>query len=153
VLDPRISYDGLKMDYGDDPSLASHLEDSKVALFDYFEEHYAGLPVHDSTPPSPPSPPSSESAPPMDGSPQKSYMARYRRLVEKCSTNELEEYFKIPGEDLDACNPIQWWASRRSQFPRLYQLARDILCIPGKVSCLFEFMQLESELSQVPQLL
>jgi len=151
VLDPRISYEGLKINYSNDQTLSDHLEESKTALFDYFDEHYAPLPVHSPAPSSPPSSASIQTAP-VVGLPQKSFMARYHQK-EKYSTNELEEYFKLPAEDFSACNPIQWWASRQSQFPRLYQLARDILCIPGKVSCLFEFMQLESELSQVPQLL
>jgi hypothetical protein len=126
VLDPRISYEGLKMDYDDDPTLSMHLEDSKVNLFDYFDQNYAAL--HSATPSSPPCTP--VQAPPGNGSPQKSYMARYRRRT-KCSTNELEEYFKLPPEDFHSCNPIQWWVGRQIQFPRLFQLARDVLCIPG----------------------
>jgi hypothetical protein len=41
VLDPRISYEGLKQDYGDDLTLSNHLEDSKSQLSSYFNEHYA----------------------------------------------------------------------------------------------------------------
>ena len=123
MLDPRISYEGLKQDYGDDLMLSNHLEDSKTQLFSYFDEHYPA-----------PTPSLPTSAPvqalPMDGSPQKSFTARYHRKV-KYSANELEEYFKLPAEDFDTCNPIQWWVSRQSQYPRLFQLARDILCIPG----------------------
>jgi hypothetical protein len=125
VLDPRISYEGLKLDYGDDPTLSDHLEDSKTNLFKYLDENYATHSPTLSTQPSTPI-----QALPTDGSPQKSFTARYRRK-EKYSTNELEEYFKLPAEDFESCNPIQWWVSRRSQFPRLFQLARDILCIPG----------------------
>jgi hypothetical protein len=127
VLDPRISYEGLKVDYSDDLTLSDHLEDSKRNLFNYFDEHYMTLPSP-TTPSLPPSAP--VQALPTDGSPRKSFTARYRRK-EKHNTNELEEYFKLPAEDFDTCNPIQWWVGRRSQFPRLYQLARDILCIPG----------------------
>ena len=123
MLDPHISYEGLKQDYGDDPMLSDHLEDSKTQLFSYFNKYYPTP-----TPSSPPSTP--VQAPPVDGSPQKSFTARYRRKM-KYSTNELEEYFKLSAEDFHSCNPIQWWVSRRSQFPRLFQLARDILCIPG----------------------
>jgi hAT family C-terminal dimerisation region len=108
-------------------TLYNHLEDSRTKLFDYFEENYATL--HCPTPSSPP--PTSVQAVPADGSPQKSFTARYRRK-ETYSINELDEYFKLPAEDFDACNPIQWWVGRRSQFPRLFQLARDVLCIPGK---------------------
>jgi hypothetical protein len=123
VLNPRISYEGLKQDYGNDLTLSNHLEDSKSQLSSYFNEHYA-IP----TPSSPPSTP--VQAPPVDSSPQKSFTARYRRKM-RYPTNELEEYFKLPAEDFHACNPIQWWVSRQSQLPHLFQLARDILCIPG----------------------
>jgi hypothetical protein len=127
VLDPRISYEGLKIDYADDSSLSNHLEESKLNLYNYYDENYATL--HTLTPSSPPS--TSIQALPMDGSPQKSFTARYRRK-EKHSSNELEEYFKLPAEDFDMCNPVQWWVGRQSQFPHLFQLARDILCIPGQ---------------------
>ena len=68
MLDPRISYEGLKQDYGDDLMLSNHLEDSKTQLFSYFDEHYPT-----------PTPSLPTSAPvqalPMDGSPQKSFTA------------------------------------------------------------------------------
>jgi len=67
---------------------------------------------------------------PIVGLPQKSFTARYRRK-DRSSVNELEEYFKLPAEDFDTCNPIHWWMGRRVQFPNLFRLARDILCIPG----------------------
>ena len=41
VLDPRISYEGMKIDYADDPMLSEHLEQSKSNLFNYFYENYA----------------------------------------------------------------------------------------------------------------
>jgi hypothetical protein len=123
VLDPRISYKGLKQDYDDDLTHSNHLEDSKSQLFSYFNEHYA-IPTQ-SSPPSTPA-----QAPPVDSSPQKSFTARYCRKM-RYPTNELEEYFKLSAEDFHACNPIQWWVSRRSQFPHLFQLACDILCILG----------------------
>ena len=68
----------------------------------------------------------------IEGLPQKSFTAQYRRK-EKASVNELEEYFKQMREDFDSCNPIQWWVGWRGQFPWLFQLARDILCIPGEL--------------------
>ena len=107
MLDPRISYEGLKVDYGDDLTLTSHLEESKTTLFNYFDENYATLPCL--TPSSPP--PMPVQALPMDGLPQKSFMARYHRR-ENHPTNELEEYFKLPAEDFDTCNPIQWWVGQ-----------------------------------------
>ena len=130
VLDPRISYEGMKVDYADDPMLSEHLEKSKSDLFNYFHENYAHAAI--STQTTPPSvPPPSVQTPPTVGSPQKSFTARYRRK-EKVSINELEEFFKLPAEDFDVCNPIHWWMGRRAQFPNLFRLARDILSIPGK---------------------
>ena len=104
MLDPCISYEGLKVNYGNDVMLSNHLEDSKTNLFDYFNEHYATL--HSPTLPLPL--PTAIQSIPMDGSPQKSFMARYCQK-EKYSKNELKEYFKLPAEDFNTCDPIQWW--------------------------------------------
>ena len=137
MLDPRISYDGMKVDYSDDDMLAEHLENSKSALFDYFHTHYMikatpdTLPSSGSIPAPCQIPSSSQSIPSTLESSKKSFTARYRRK-DKPAVNELEEYFKLPLEDFDACDPIRWWASRRAQFPNLYRLACDILCIPGE---------------------
>jgi hypothetical protein len=104
VLDPQISYEGMKADYADDLMLSNHLEQSRSDLIDHFNANYANtIPV----PSSSLSPPI-QSSPMMAGSPQKSFTARYRRK-EKNSINELEEYFKLPAEDFDACNLIHWW--------------------------------------------
>jgi hypothetical protein len=119
----------MKIDYADDPMLSEHLEQSKSSLFDYFHENYA----HVVTTATLPMPLPIQAAPIVaGGSPQKSFTARYRRK-EKPAVNELEEYFKLPAEDFDACNPIRWWMGRRAQFPNLFCLARDILCIPGEL--------------------
>jgi len=67
VLDPRISYEGLKIEYGDDLILSNHLEDSKTSLFEYFNDNYATIATHSpmlSTLPSTP-----VQALPVDGSP------------------------------------------------------------------------------------
>ena len=106
VLDPRISYEGLKADYADDLMLSDHLEQSKADLFKYFDENYASTDIQvlaRSTP--------GPTTPPIDGSPQKSFTARYRRK-ERNPHNELEEYFKLPAEDFDVCNPNHWWMGR-----------------------------------------
>lgn len=47
--------------------------------------------------------------------------------------NELEEYLKLPQEDFDSCEPLKWWAGRRSQFPDLYRLVCDVFSIPGEL--------------------
>ena len=138
VLDPRISYKGMKADYADDSILSNHLEQSRSDLVDYFNANYSNtIPVPSSSPSAPPVyVQSADSAPMTHGSPQKSFTARYCRK-EKASINELEEYFKLPAEDFDTCNLIHWWVGRRAQFPNLFCMACDILCIPGEFSVLY----------------
>jgi hypothetical protein len=128
VLDPRISYGGMKADYADDQALSEYLEDSKSKLFGYFNENY--MKFHGSTLTQTPSPARGTTTALTSGSPQKCFTARYRRR-ENVTVNELEEYFKLPPEDFEKCNPIKWWVGRRAQFPNLFCLARDIICIPG----------------------
>ena len=68
----------------------------------------------------------------MSGSPQKvDFTSRYRNLPQ-AFTDEVQEYFKLPRENFDTCDPLRWWAGRCSQFPNLSRFARDILSIPGK---------------------
>ena len=43
--------------------------------------------------------------------------------------DELEEFYKLPQEDFDTCDPIQWWSGCCSQFPNLSHLEKDI---PGE---------------------
>ena len=46
VLDPRISYKGIKADYADDSILSDHLEQSRSNLIDYFNTNYSNtIPV------------------------------------------------------------------------------------------------------------
>lgn len=132
VLDPRISYEGMKLDYADDVSLSVYLESSKANLYEYYQTHYAGkhsAPLQ-ATNPVQPGPSADASARPQ--SPQKNFTSRFQRKT-KAAINELDEFFKLPQEDFETCNPIHWWVGRRAQFPNLFWLARDILCIPGCV--------------------
>jgi hypothetical protein len=92
----------MRSDYADDSELSDHLEESRSNLFDYFNENYANTGTPSPSPPSTTVEPVSMVA----GSPQKSFMARYCRK-EKVSINELEEYFKLPAEDLDTCDLIR----------------------------------------------
>ena len=131
VLDPRISYEGMKLDYEDDISLTEYLESTKQSLHCHFSDNYAGKHVA-------PSrgvfagPSTSTAQSHLDNSPQKvNFTARYQKLP-RTSVNELEEYFKLPREDFETCNPIKWWLGRQSLFPNLFALARDLLAIPGK---------------------
>lgn len=125
VLDPRISYDGMKEDYEDDSSLGEYLETAKTDLHDYYQTHYTcvsqGLESH----------PSQTSVVDAQGSPQKvNFTSRYRQK-DRVATDELEEYFKLAREDFESCDPLHWWVDRRAQFPNLFWLARDIFSIPG----------------------
>jgi hypothetical protein len=63
------------------------------------------------------------------GSPQKNFTARFQR--KRTPTDELTEFWNLPQEDFDTCNPLRWWHGRRAQFPQLYRLVRDIFSIPG----------------------
>jgi hypothetical protein len=125
----------MRADYTNDDTLAEYLKNSKSTLFDYFHKYYMNKATPGTSPSSTPSPllvPSpSQSTSSTLGSLKKSFTARYRQK-DKPAVNELEEYFKLPLEDFDACDPIRWWVSRRAQFPNLYRLACDILCIPGE---------------------
>ena len=56
VLDPQISYGGMKADYADDQALSEYLKDSKSKLFGYFNENYMkshGIHTHANTFPCP----------------------------------------------------------------------------------------------------
>ena len=116
----------MKADYSDDPVLHDYLEESKTNLIAYYKENYA---AEETLPPT-----SSQMITPsqqnVSGSPQKCFTSCYCDKS-KASINELEEYWKLPIEDFKTCNPIQWWMGLRAQFPKLFKLARDILCIPG----------------------
>jgi hypothetical protein len=50
VLDPQISYEGMKIDFANNMMLSKHLEESKSNLFIYFHDNYAHAAI--STPPS-----------------------------------------------------------------------------------------------------
>ena len=125
VLDPRISYSGLLADCGDNLSIKSHLELVKGQLVQHYCEQY----LCDAPPPTQQWPvfvPSTSST-----SPQKvNFTAQYRQRP-RATVNELEEFFSLPQEDFETCDPLQWWAGHRSQFPNLSHFSRDILSIPG----------------------
>ena len=132
MLDPRISYEGMKSDYADDDILTEYLESAKASLHTYFHKNYAGKhvtpPVHDHSCTAGPS----KSLQSHNESPQKvNFTARYKKQP-SARRDQLEEYFMLPREDFDTCNPISWWIGRRSQFPDVFVFARDLLAIPGE---------------------
>jgi hypothetical protein len=127
VLDPRISYEGLKADFSnDDDDLMLHLEASKTALNEHFRSNYALR----KTNVVPIAPPAASSSSRQLGSPQKDFTARYR-VRQRVVLDELREYYSLPREDFTLCDPVQWWVARKAQFPNLFCLARDLLTIPG----------------------
>jgi hypothetical protein len=67
----------------------------------------------------------------VDGSPVKNFTSQFKRSVTQDPALELKDYFKLPLEDFNTCDPLCWWSARRAQFPHLSRLTRDILSIPG----------------------
>ena len=126
VLDPRMSYSALKDEFENDIELSSHLEMSKDDLHAHYKDHYA---PQASTPSSQPSSQPSISAA-SNASPQKNFISRFNRKP-RTSTDELLEFWSLPQEDIERCDPLHWWYGRRTQFPNLYRLVRDIFSIPG----------------------
>ena len=125
VLDPRIGYEGLLVDCEGDPSMQRALERSREDLQEHYRTYYAPKPS------SMANPTPTAGLPVVSGSPQKvDFMARYKKWAPSL-IDEVEEFFKLPQEHFENCDPILWWAGRRAQFPNLSQLARDILSIPG----------------------
>jgi hypothetical protein len=113
--------------------MVQHLEGAKEELRRHYQDSYkkkaASRPIVSPSASTPVGPVRSSAS---SGSPQKvNFLARYKRQTQ-VSKDELEEFWKLPAEDFEICDPIQWWAGRRSQFPDLSRLARDILAIPGE---------------------
>ena len=46
--------------------------------------------------------------------------------------DELEEFYTLPPEYFDPCDPIQWWSGHCSQFLNMSHLAQIVLAIPGE---------------------
>ena len=127
MLDPRISYEGLKADYAEDADLLTNLEKAKSMLHTFYHDNYSSF--TSSTDKNP----STTVLVMQSGSPQKAdFTARYKRTNHQV-TDELEDYFKLGQECFDMCRPLDWWWGRHAQFPNLYRLARDILAIPGEL--------------------
>ncbi|KAF5324671.1 hypothetical protein D9611_004416 [Ephemerocybe angulata] len=121
LLDPRISYQGLRSSFSDDPSLLTFLDDSRLKLENHYHDMYEPfLPSH-------PPPTTSTTHTPSFAF---DFMAAFQQAPAPTSS-EIDSYFRLPIEDFRTCDPVQWWHKQRFQFPRLYKLARDILSIPG----------------------
>jgi hypothetical protein len=133
VLDPRISYEALKDEFRDDQTLSKQLEASRLALHSHFNAKYSSQTpsslTHLSATPSSSMLSVTSGSNSNSGSPTKNYTARFQR--KRTAIDELSEFWSLPQEDFQSCDPVRWWYGRRAQFPKLYYLARDILSIPG----------------------
>jgi len=131
VLDPQISYEGMKLNYENNSQLAEYLEFSKKELHAYYEFYYANRHLMPSLAINHTSQMLVSGTPAMPSiSPQKNFTSCFHRKA-KVAVDELEEYFRLPAEDFETCNPVHWWMGQQAQFPNLFWLARDLLCIPG----------------------
>jgi hypothetical protein len=141
-LDPCISYDALKDEFKDDADLKPFLEEARLDLNAYYIAYYRkGFAAHS---PTPSADTSTQSTTPhrhsaaMPASPQKNFTACFRKP--RMPIDELEEFWRLPQEDFNTCDPIQWWLGCKSSFPDLYGLVCDVLSIPGAFSFIFEFI-------------
>ncbi|KAF5319077.1 hypothetical protein D9758_018663 [Tetrapyrgos nigripes] len=132
LLDPRISYEALVKDYRREPDLLDDIRTAKNNLATHFEENYASLESDNPT--------NENNTPPViiDGSPQKiNFLERYSSYsaAQTLPKDELDEYFRFTSHPSKmTVDPLEWWHARHDQFPNLYRLACDVLCIPGKFS-------------------
>jgi len=120
VLDPRITYEGLKLNFSNDPILLVDLEKSKSLLCEFYKNNYAASPA-----------PSEDINNVHPKSSHTSNFTAYYKSIIPDVIDELEEYFKIKCKDFKKCNPLRWWRTQQEDWPNLYCLACDILCIPG----------------------
>jgi len=122
----------MKDEFKNDSELAIHLETAKADLREYFKGNYLSLQASVENPRqslSATTPLSSITSSSSSGSPQKNFTARFQ--CKRTPTDELTEFWNLPQEDFETCDPLQWWHGRRAQFPQLYRLVRDIFSIPG----------------------
>src|ERR1700732_2514082 len=91
VLNPRISYEGLRTDTDRDSLALDHIIRAKANLREYYLSNYAKKsPAPLQTQPT--------STTLQNGSPQKvDFLSRYNKLTQT-DIDELEEYFKLPQE-------------------------------------------------------
>ena len=63
------------------------------------------------------------------GSLTKNYTVRFQQ--KRTAIDELSEFWNLPQEDFQSCDPVHLWYGHCAQFPKLYHLARNILSMPG----------------------
>ncbi|KAG2335448.1 hypothetical protein BDR05DRAFT_849444, partial [Suillus weaverae] len=110
ILDPCITYKGLCDDCAaDDESTRSQIDSLKNNLHVLYKADYATTVAQDRA--LSPSASMGRHADVLDGrkSPSKvNFTVRYKKRS-NLSVDEFEEYLKLPQEDFDLCDPIQWW--------------------------------------------
>jgi len=90
----------IAADCGDDSDAHAYLETTKEHLCAHFCAKY-NKPL-----PEPAAPVTSTSA--VNSSPQKvDFTSSYQNLPQ-AFTDEVQEYFKLPRENFDTCDPLQW---------------------------------------------
>ena len=100
VFDPRITYEGLKLDFANDPILLADLTKSKLCLREYYNKYYATLPVS-----------SADANNVCSKSPATlDFIACYKSIIPD-AIDKLDKYFKIKRKDFQKCNPLRWWRS------------------------------------------
>ena len=102
VLDPHMSYSALKDEFKNDLDLSSHLEISKDDLHKHYKENYA------------PSTPLSQPSQPSIRQPQHLFKRILLQgliiILPRISTDELLEFWSLPQEDFERCDPLlHWW--------------------------------------------
>ena len=112
-------YEGLKLDFANDPELLADLKRSKELLEEFYDNNYAMSPVRSEN---------FDDSHPID--PHMSNFTSHYSSIDAEVVNGLEEYFKIKCKDFKKCNPFRWW-SQQEDWPNLYRLTCDILYIPG----------------------
>jgi len=112
-------YKGLRLDFANNPSLLTDLERSKDLLQEYYDDNYAATPMH-----------YKDADNSMMYSQTLDFTSCYSSIDPEV-VDELDKYFKIKHKDFKKCNPLKWWKSQWEDWPKLYCLACDVLCIPG----------------------
>ena len=128
VLDPQISYRGLITDCGDNLSAKGDIDFAKEKLETCYQSHYHWAPQ---SLPTTSQPQLSVTTSQLTTSLQKvNFTSRFKQHT-PATWNELKDYFKLPQEDFEACDPLKWWAGRVAQFLNLSKFARDFFGAPG----------------------
>jgi hypothetical protein len=105
VLNPRISYEGIRDDYSKTPDLLQYLEKSMTNLCKHFTLKCASARSTGTQRAFTERPHASSS---IEDLSMVSFISRYKR-GDNSDRDELAEYFKLLREDWDSCNPLQWW--------------------------------------------